>query len=187
MSARLVTISKFLAKYLRHEPAALGLTLEPGGWVEIDVLLQAAEAHGFRFTRDELNLVVETSDKQRYATDPTGMKVRANQGHSVEVDLQLESVQPPAQLYHGTATRFADSIRRTGLAKRARHHVHLSADVETALVVGRRHGSPLVFVVAAGTMAAAGVPFFRSANGVWLVDHVPPNYLSELAPESDQT
>jgi putative RNA 2'-phosphotransferase len=111
--------------------------------------------------------------------------VRANQGHSVEVDLLLEPVPPPPLLYHGTAIRFGDSIRKSGLEKRARHHVHLSADVETAVIVGRRHGSPLVFVVDAGTMAAGGVPFFRSANGVWLVDHVLPQYLSELAPEPE--
>jgi putative RNA 2'-phosphotransferase len=177
---RRVRVSKFLSKYLRHEPDALGLTLEPGGWVPVEAVLAGAERAGFRITRDELDEVVRTSDKQRFAFDGTGTKVRANQGHSVEVDLQLEPAQPPSELYHGTADRNVPGILRDGLQKRARHHVHLSPDTGTATKVGGRHGKPVVLVVDAARMWADGHPFFRSANGVWLVDEVPPQYLRVL-------
>ncbi|MFO0847641.1 MAG: RNA 2'-phosphotransferase [Gemmataceae bacterium] len=179
MSKRLVTVSKYLSKYLRHDPAGLGLTLRPGGWVPIADLLAAAEANGFRISADELREVVHTSDKQRFAMDDTGTLIRANQGHSVEVDLHLEPATPPAVLYHGTGRQNRDAILAGGLLKMRRHHVHLSADVATAVRVGQRHGVPLVFVVAAGRMAADGVAFYVSQNGVWLTDHVAPAYLSE--------
>lgn len=174
---RLVRVSKFLSLHLRHDPAALGLTLEPGGWVSVAALLAGAAAKRFPITRDELDAVVRTSDKQRFTFDETGEKIRANQGHSAEVDLQLEPSEPPAELYHGTAGRFLADILRDGLNKMARHHVHLSADTATASTVGTRHGRLVLLAVDAATMRAAGFDFFRSANGVWLVDAVPPRYL----------
>lgn len=174
---RLVRVSKFLSLHLRHEPAALGLTLEPGGWVSVAALLAGAAAKRFPITRDELDAVVRTSDKQRFAFDETGEKIRANQGHTAEVDLQLEPAEPPAELYHGTAGRFLADILRDGLNKMARHHVHLSADTATASKVGSRYGRLVLLAVDAATMRAAGFDFFRSANGVWLVDAVPPRYL----------
>ena len=174
---RAVRVSKYLSRHLRHAPHELGLTLEPGGWVPVADLLAAADRNGFRITREELDAVVSGSDKQRFALDETGTKIRANQGHSVEVDLQLEPSEPPAELFHGTAAQNVDSILATGLGRRARHHVHLSPDTETATKVGQRHGKPVVLVIDAAKMRADGHTFFCSANGVWLVDEVPPQYL----------
>ncbi len=181
---RKVRVSKFLSKHLRHAPADIGLTLEPGGWVAVDQLLAAAARHQSPITRAELDEVVATSDKKRFAFDETGTRIRANQGHSVEVDLQLEPVDPPDVLYHGTAEPVLPAILAGGLLKMSRHHVHLSKDVETAVRVGSRRGKPVVLAVAAGKMAGDGFRFFVSANGVWLVDCVPPEYLTVLPPEA---
>jgi putative RNA 2'-phosphotransferase len=177
---RLVKISKYLSKHLRHEPERLGLTLAPGGWVPVDELLAACARNHFPVTREQLHEVVAQNDKQRFAFDPTGTLIRANQGHSAAVDLQLVPTTPPPVLYHGTAQQNVDGVRRDGLRKMARHHVHLSKDVATARAVGARHGKPVVFEVDAAAMHAAGHPFYLSANGVWLVDHVPPQYLRLL-------
>lgn len=173
-------VSKFLSLYLRHQPEALGLALEPGGWVAIDALLRGAAAAGMNITREELEEVVRKSDKQRFAIDETGARIRANQGHSTEVDLQLEPADPPAELYHGTPERNQEIILRDGLKKMARHHVHLSPDVATATRVGERRGRAAILVIAAAQMHAEGHAFFRSSNGVWLVDSVPPVYLRVL-------
>jgi putative RNA 2'-phosphotransferase len=175
--ARTIKISKYLSKHLRHQPEGLGLTLSPGGWVTVDDLLTACARHRFPITRDELETVVRTSDKQRFAFDPTGTLIRANQGHSVEVDLELDPREPPAVLYHGTGEKSMTSILRDGLFKMGRHHVHLSADLATPSKVGARHGKPVILVVDAAAMHQAGHTFYLSANGVWLVDHVPPEHL----------
>ena len=145
----------------------------------MDDLLAACAAHRFSLTRAELDEVVAKNSKQRFSVDETGTRIRANQGHSVEVDLQLAPAIPPDVLYHGTGHRAVESIRRDGLRKMARHHVHLSRDVETAQKVGARHGRPVVFAVAAAAMHGAGHVFYCSENGVWLVDEVPPEYLRE--------
>jgi putative RNA 2'-phosphotransferase len=174
---RHVQASKYLARHLRHAPGAIGLVLEPGGWVEIDRLLAACASHGVVLTRSELEAIVQSSDKQRFAIDPGGTKIRANQGHSVDVDLGLAPADPPATLYHGTAARNADAIAAGGLSKMARHHVHLSLDRATAIRVGSRHGAPIVFVVDAAAMHRDGHTFHRADNGVWLVEAVPPRYL----------
>ncbi len=181
---RRIHISKFISKHLRHEPEEIGLTLEPGGWVPVADLLAGAARAGFHFTRDELDQVVRNCEKQRFALDELGTKIRANQGHSTEVELQLEPAIPPDELFHGTAERNLDSILRDGILKMARHHVHLSADTATALKVGQRHGKPLIFIVGAAKMRAEGYTFFRSTNGVWLVDHVPAQYLRMMSPEN---
>jgi putative RNA 2'-phosphotransferase len=178
--ARLVKISKYLSKHLRHEPERLGLQLAPGGWVEVEALLEACARNRFPISRAELDEVVARNDKQRFAFDPTGALLRANQGHSVAVDLQLEPVTPPPVLYHGTGHKNVASILRTGLCKMARHHVHLSGDIATATRVGARHGKPVVFAVDTVALCRAGFIFYRSANGVWLVDHVPPEHLRQL-------
>lgn len=170
-------VSKFLSKHLRHDPAGIGLTLEDGGWVPVDALLDGCREAGVPITREELAEVVTTSDKQRFAFDDTGDRIRANQGHSVDVDLQLEPVPPPPVLYHGTPERNAADILRHGLRKMARHHVHLSPDLATATRVGARRGRPVVLAVDAAGMAAAGHRFYVSANGVWLTDEVPPAFL----------
>ena len=178
MEKRLVRVSKYLSKYLRHAPQELGLTLRPGGWVPVDDLLGAARRHGFPIGHDELIEVVETNDKRRFAFDETGEMIRVNQGHSAPVDLQLEEREPPETLYHGTVERFLTSILAGGLDKGMRHHVHLSKDVETARKVGARRGLPVILTVDAGRMHRDGHRFFLSENGVWLTDAVPPTYLT---------
>jgi putative RNA 2'-phosphotransferase len=177
---RLVRISKYLSKHLRHDPERLGLELAPGGWVRIDDLLAACARDNFPISREQLDEVVAGNDKQRFSLDPTGTLIRANQGHSTPVDLQLEPATPPALLYHGTGSQHAEVIRRDGLKKMGRHHVHLSIDVPTATKVGARHGKPVVFEVDAAAMHRAGHPFYVSANGVWLADGVPAGYLRLL-------
>jgi putative RNA 2'-phosphotransferase len=179
-NARLVRVSKYLSKHLRHEPERLGLELAPGGWVAIEDLLAACAERGFRISREELEEVVARNDKQRFSLDPTRTQIRANQGHSVEVDLQLEPVPPPDVLYHGTGEGTAGVISREGLKRMARHHVHLSPDIPTARRVGARHGRPVVFQVDAAAMHRAGYQFYCSANGVWLVEEVQPEYLQRV-------
>jgi putative RNA 2'-phosphotransferase len=178
MQPRSTSASKYLAKHLRHAPHDLGLTLQPGGWVPVDELLDAARKHGFPIDYDDLVECVETNDKQRFAFDVSGELIRANQGHSVVVDLHLEEREPPETLYHGTVERFLISIMSVGLNRGNRHHVHLSKDVETARKVGARRGKPVILTVDAGRMHRDGHKFYLSANGVWLTDAVPPGYLS---------
>ncbi|MBP6628800.1 MAG: RNA 2'-phosphotransferase [Kofleriaceae bacterium] len=169
--------SKFLSLVLRHQPALIGIVLDDAGWTDVDTLLARAAAHGTRITRAELIELVAASDKQRFALSADGTRIRANQGHSVEVELALAPSTPPALLFHGTAVRFLASIRSGGLVRGARHHVHLSAEVDTAAKVGGRRGQAVVLRVRAGAMAADGHVFYRSANGVWLTDAVPAAYL----------
>lgn len=177
---RATQLSKFLSRHLRHTPEAVGLALGEGGWVNVDDLLAAAAQHGRLFTRAELEAVVAGNDKQRFAFDETGTRIRAQQGHSVPVDLGLVPTVPPAELYHGTVPAALPAIRRAGLSKMQRHHVHLSPDIETARRVGNRRGSTVLFAVDAAALHAAGHAFYVSGNGVWLTEHVPPEYLREL-------
>lgn len=177
MTKRLITVSKFLSKHLRHEPDDLGLTLEPGGWVLVEDLLAGAATIGFPISREELEQVVAENDKKRFSLDETGTKIRANQGHSTEVDLQLKEVDPPEQLFHGTVEKFLDAILAEGLKTMDRHDVHLSKDIQTATKVGQRRGRPVILVIESGRMAADGFTFRLSENGVWLTDHVPPQYI----------
>jgi putative RNA 2'-phosphotransferase len=180
MADRLVQTSKFLSLHLRHRPDQLGLTLQPGGWVSVEELLKAAASRGYLISRAELDDVLARNDKQRFSFDPTGTLIRANQGHSVSVDLSLEPTEPPPVLYHGTGEKTAEVIQRVGLRKMRRQHVHLSADLETARRVGARHGRPVIFEVDAAAMRAADHVFHRSANGVWLVDAVAPEFLRRV-------
>ncbi len=172
-----IRTSKFLSLVLRHAPATVGIVLDDAGWTDVAKLLRALAAHGHPLTRDQLAELVAASDKQRFALSPDGTRIRANQGHSVEVELALPVVSPPARLFHGTVSEFLSSIRATGLVKGARHHVHMSADLETATKVGRRRGKLVLLLVRAEAMAEAGHVFYRSANGVWLTDRVPPEFL----------
>jgi putative RNA 2'-phosphotransferase len=178
---RRVKVSKYLSRHLRHQPERLGLTLGPGGWVDIDDLLTACRTHGFTLTRAELDDVVATNDKRRFTLDPSGTRIRAAQGHSVDVDLGLDPAEPPAVLFHGTGRASLPAILDQGLRPMGRRHVHLSADEATAVDVGRRHGPPVVLTVDAGAMAAAGWTFSQADNGVWLVDAVPPAYMRAQA------
>ena len=177
MNRQTVKLSKFLSYVLRHHPDAIGLELDEGGWVSVDELLAAWRRHKHPISREELEEVVATNDKKRFSLSPDRRRIRANQGHSVPVDLGLAPLEPPELLYHGTVQRVLDSIRRQGLLRGQRHHVHLSGDPETARRVGRRRGRPVVLVVEAGRMHREGAKFYRSANRVWLTESVPPEYL----------
>jgi putative RNA 2'-phosphotransferase len=177
MDRALVGTSKFLSKVLRHAPESVGLRLDEAGWAEVDALLAAAARAGVALDRSTLERVVRENDKGRFALSDDGRRIRASQGHSVPVELGLEPREPPEVLYHGTAERNLESIRREGLRPGRRTHVHLSADEATALAVGRRHGRPVVLRVAAGRMHRAGHAFYRSDNGVWLTAAVPPDGL----------
>ncbi|WP_426061980.1 RNA 2'-phosphotransferase [Hymenobacter sp. B1770] len=175
-----IRLSKFLSRHLRHSPQAIGLTLQEGGWVGVEELLAACAAHGVPISREQLAALVAGSDKQRFAFDAAGTRLRAQQGHSIAVDLQLKPTTPPAVLYHGTAPAALPAIRREGLQKMKRHHVHLSPDVETARRVGARRGKPVILTVDAQRLHEAGGIFYQSGNGVWLVEQVLPEFLREL-------
>lgn len=173
-----VRISKFLSLVLRHEPERIGLVLDAQGWADIGELIERAAAHGMALTRELIADVVATSDKQRFAIDATGTRIRANQGHSVDIDLGLAPVDPPPILFHGTAEKFIRAIRAEGLKPGRRRHVHLSRDEQTAIKVGRRHGAPVVLHIAAGRMREQGHVFFLAANGVWLTGAVPCRFIT---------
>jgi len=172
-----VRTSKFLSLILRHEPERVGLKLGEAGWVGVEDLLQAVNRHDVPLTLDQLKHIVATSDKKRFAISEDGRRIRASQGHSVEVDLQYAPQTPPELLYHGTATRFLAAIRQHGLHKMERHDVHLSAETRLTLQAGGRHGIPVLLTIRAGDMQRAGFMFRCSANGVWMVDHVPPQFI----------
>lgn len=173
-------ISKFLSLVLRHSPETIGIDLDENGWTNVETLINKVNEKGFSIDTDILKHVVETNSKKRFAFNDTFDKVRANQGHSVEVELGYESKQPPTILYHGTGERTVSQIQVTGLVKMERHHVHLSADIETALKVGQRHGKPVVFEVLAGQMYQNKFDFYLTDNGVWLTDHVPVSFIKQL-------
>ncbi|MFC1415896.1 RNA 2'-phosphotransferase [Streptacidiphilus cavernicola] len=177
---RSVKRSKFLSLILRHNPGAVGITLDAAGWVDVPVLLDALAAHGRPMSRAELDQVVAENDKKRFAFDGSGSRIRASQGHSVPVELGYTDAEPPALLFHGTHPSVLDTIRREGLRPMQRHDVHLSPDAGTAVRVGARRGRPVVLTVDAARMAADGHRFRVSANGVWLTDTVPPEYLGSL-------
>ncbi|MEZ5912922.1 MAG: RNA 2'-phosphotransferase [Paracoccaceae bacterium] len=172
--ADLVAASKFMSFVLRHDPGAVGLVLDPEGWASVADLVARSEG---RLSEAIVRQVVAESDKQRFALTEDGQEIRANQGHSIAVDLGLPPATPPEILYHGTATRFVASITRDGLKPRSRQFVHLSSDVETAIAVGSRHGKPVVLRIAAGRMHAEGGEFFVSQNGIWLTKTVPVVYI----------
>lgn len=169
--------SKFLSRVLRHEPDLIGLTLGLGGWVQVDSLLRGMKRAGYRISQDTLRQIVTDNDKQRFTLSEDGQRIRAAQGHSVAVDLDLLPIEPPATLFHGTARANLDAIFASGLNPGRRQHVHLSPDEETAVKVGTRHGRPVVLRVNTAVMHANGFPFWRADNGVWLTATVPPEYL----------
>lgn len=170
-------IGKFLAYVLRHNPGSIGLTLDNNGWAKIDDLI--AKSDKVKLTKEIIEEVVRTDNKSRYKLSEDGERIRASQGHSVNVDLGLEPTKPPKVLYQGTATRFLSDIFREGLKKMNRQHVHLSVDKDTALNVGSRHGKPIILKIDAEQMHKDGHEFFLSDNKVWLTDHVPVKYISK--------
>ncbi|MET0267877.1 MAG: RNA 2'-phosphotransferase [Duganella sp.] len=177
MSKHIEQTSKFLSLVLRHSPETIGLTLDNEGWANIEELISFANAQGRALTRALLIEVVSSSDKQRFAINDNGTKIRANQGHSIPVELKLEPQVPPSHLFHGTATRFEASIRKDGLLRGTRQYVHLSSSTEVAATVGARHGKPLVLSVLAEQMHRDGIVFYISENGVWLTESVPVKYI----------
>lgn len=173
----LTKISKMLSLVLRHKPQTIGLELDAQGWAGTGELIEKMNQHGYALTPELLGQVVDTNDKHRFSFNGDRTRIRAAQGHSLDVDLQLAPAVPPDYLYHGTGKQSVDSILATGLQRRKRHHVHLSADLETAVLTGLRHGTPKVFVVRAADMIRDGYTFYRAENGVWLVGEVPTQYL----------
>ena len=169
--------SKFISLILRHKPEVIGITLDEHGWANVDELL-AGVSRTHPLDMAGLEEIVRTDEKQRYSFNADKTKIRANQGHSVPVDVELEAVTPPELLYHGTGEKYVDSIEAQGLIPKTRLYVHLSGDYETAFKVGSRHGRPRIYQVHAGQMAKDGYPFYRSVNGVWLTKAVPPEYLT---------
>lgn len=170
-------LSKFLSYILRHDPSAIDLALDEQGWADTDELVKKIAQKEAGFSHEILQHIVTTNAKQRFRFNDDGKKIRASQGHSVEIELNYEEQQPPSILYHGTAEKFLTSILAQGLLKQQRHHVHLSADTETALKVGQRHGKPVILLVDAAAMFAAQHVFYQSDNGVWLTETVPAVFL----------
>ena len=167
--------SKFLSLILRHKPQIVGIELDEHGWADVDELICRVK----NLDRAKLEQIVSTDEKQRYSFSADKKLIRANQGHSIPVDVELEELEPPEILYHGTSESFGSSIIAQGLLKMSRLYVHLSGDIQTAEKVGRRHGKPKIFLVESGKMFFDGYKFFRSVNGVWLTEHVPAKYLKE--------
>ncbi len=180
MNPDLVGLSKFLSLVLRHRPETIGLALDANGWAGVDDLLARAAEFGQPLTRDILTEIVATNEKQRFTFSADGLRVRANQGHSLAVDLELPAVPPPEFLYHGTARSSLESILREGLVPGRRQHVHLAYAADSARKVGARHGTPVVLRVRALELSDAGHTFRVSVNGVWLTDRVPPEFLDVL-------
>jgi len=170
-------LSRFLSLVLRHKPEKIGISLDAKGWADVNELIAKMSSFGKHIDFETLEHVVEIDNKQRYSFNTDKSKIRANQGHSIEIELGYIPEPPPKILYHGTGNKYVNSIYKTGIQKRNRHHVHLSMDIETAIDVGQRHGMPYVFEVLAEEMVKDGFTFYKSENGVWLTDHVPVKYL----------
>ena len=171
-------ISKFLSLILRHNPDKINLELDDQGWAQVDELIEKSNKYRFALNLQVLNEVVTNNDKQRFSFNEDKTKIRANQGHSIIVDLNFEPQQPPEFLYHGTVAKFLDSIKEQGLLKMNRHHVHLSDNRDTATKVGARRGKPIILSIRSGEMYRSGVIFFKSKNGVWLTDCVLPEFIN---------
>ena len=176
-----VSISKKLSLVLRHKPEVIGIELDSNGWADVDIFIENFnKKFKAELTMEKLEEIVRTNDKKRYSFNEDKTKIRANQGHSINVDVELKQAVPPEILYHGTALRFADSIEKHGILKMNRLYVHLSLDEATALKVGIRHGKPVIFKVKAGEMSRAGHIFYLSENNVWLTDSVSPQYIERI-------
>lgn len=177
MDRELTRTSKFLSYVLRHHPDALGLELEPGGWVNVEMLIKRARADGRSMSRSLIKRVMSSGQKARFSFSEDDTKIRANYGHSLEVDLDLEPIRPSDELYHGTARRTLPAIREAGLRPQSRQYVHLSPSPEEAMDVGQRHGSPVLLSIDAPALFDAGHTLYRSTDTVWLTRRVPPAYI----------
>jgi putative RNA 2'-phosphotransferase len=179
MNNNLKPISKFLSLVLRHKPEEIGLSLDENGWASVQELMEKMNEKGISINMELLDAIVETNDKKRFAFNEDKTRIRASQGHSIDVDLNMEPAEPPAFLYHGTGEKNLSLILATGIKKMNRQHVHLSKDKETAVTVGSRHGKPVVLTVRSGQMHTDGIKFYLSANGVWLTEFVDVKYISQ--------
>lgn len=177
MNKNIKSLSKFLSLVLRHKPETISLTLDQNGWARVDEILEKLNLSNRKVTLDELKYVVEHNDKKRFTFNDDQTKIRANQGHSISVDVELQENQPPEFLYHGTVDRFISVIKKEGLKKMDRQHVHLSEDLKTAQNVGSRRGKPVVLSILSKKMHEAGFQFYLSKNGVWLTDYVEPQFI----------
>lgn len=173
-------LSKFISLVLRHNPAAANVVLDEHGWADVEALLDGIRNTGRQIDMDTLEEIVAADNKQRYSFNQDKTLIRANQGHSVAVDVELKEQEPPEFLYHGTASRFLDSIEREGLKPMGRLYVHLSKDTETARTVGKRHGSPVILKVHSREMYRDGCRFYLSENGVWLTKKVEVKYFERI-------
>lgn len=174
----LIQTSRYISLILRHKPETIGITLDEHGWADVGELI-AGVGRTHPLDMALLEEIVRTDEKQRYSFNGDKTLIRANQGHSIPVDVELSRLEPPSVLYHGTGQKYVPSIDRQGLLPKSRLYVHLSADEDTAAKVGRRHGEPVIYAVQAGRMSADGYPFYRSVNGVWLTKEVPTEYLAK--------
>ncbi len=170
------TISKFISMILRHKPEEIGITLDEHGWANVDELIAGIAKQYKGFGMSELEKIVQTDNKQRYSFNEDKTLIRANQGHSIPVDVELEEKEPPKVLYHGTGMKYVNSINRQGLRPKSRLYVHLSKDKTTATKVGKRHGSPFIYTINSEQMYKDGYKFYLSVNGVWLTKEVPTKY-----------
>jgi putative RNA 2'-phosphotransferase len=184
MDDRLTQTSKFLSYVLRHNPGALALNLDPGGWADVDTLIERARADGRSLSRSRLRHVLDAGDKTRFSLSEDGSKIRANYGHSIDVDLDVEPTPPTGSLYHGTARHALSAIREEGLTPQSRQYVHLSSTREAATAVGQRHGPPVVLPIDAPALHEAGYTLYRSTDTVWLTRHVPPPFITFPDPAS---
>jgi putative RNA 2'-phosphotransferase len=175
---QLKTISKFLSLTLRHQPQLIGLQLNQEGWADVNELIQKGSQHHPELTKAVLDLVVSTNDKKRFAYNEDESKIRASQGHSIDIELNIEPKQPPEYLHHGTVDKFMEAIKKEGLQKMKRNHVHLSATTDTAITVGNRRGEAIILTVFSGRMHEEGYLFYLSANGVWLTEAVPVEFIN---------
>ncbi len=171
-----VKLGRFLSLVLRHNPGAAGITLDEHGWADVNELLAGVNRAGRKIDMDTLERIVRENNKRRYSFNGDHTRIRANQGHSISVDVELKEAEPPRYLYHGTASRFLPAIQREGIRRMSRQYVHLSGEFETAVAVGRRHGNPVVITIDAAAMRRDGITFYCSENGVWLCEHVEPKY-----------
>lgn len=177
MDDRLTRTSKFLSYVLRHDPDALNLTLDPGGWADLEALIENARADGRSLSRSRIKNVIDAGEKTRFALSADESKIRANYGHSIDVDVDLEPRPPPEHLYHGTARQFLPAIREAGLRPQSRQYVHLSPTREGATAVGQRHGPPVVLTIAAQALHNTGYTLYPSTETVWLTRRVPPAFI----------
>ncbi len=171
-----VKLGRFLSLVLRHNPGAAGITLDEHGWADVNELLAGVNRAGRKIDMDTLERIVRENNKRRYSFNGDHTRIRANQGHSLSVDVELKEAEPPRYLYHGTASRFLPAIQGEGIRRMSRQYVHLSGEFETAVAVGKRHGNPVVITIDAAAMRRDGITFYRSENGVWLCEHVEPKY-----------